>query len=128
MSFISAPPTTTSTTSILSTGSSPGIASGAALGTGAGTPTVVGTNTAGKITFTTATLSVVAGTVFTMTFANSLAYPSGCSINFSAANSNFAGVLATLSCTTTTTTVVLSVSVGLGLATTYIGYYQIIGF
>lgn len=128
MSFISSPPSTSITSNILSTGSTPGIATGAALGTGAGTPTIVGTNIAGKITFTTATLSVVAGIVFTMTFANSLSFPNGTTVVFTAGNSNFANVLTTLSCTTTTTTVVLNVAVGLGIATTYIGYYQCIGY
>lgn len=106
----------------------PAAVAGAALGTGAGNPTVTGTNLAGTITFTTASLAVVAGVVFTMTFANSLTFPNGCTVTLAAGNTNCATVITTLYCTTTTTTVVLNVSAGLGIATTYTGFYQVVGY
>lgn len=125
---ISLPGDISSIPAIISSSATPAGVAGAALGTGAGNPTVIGNNIAGRITFTTATLSVVSGVVFTLTFANSLSYPNGSFITFTAGNANFAGVLSTLSCTTTQTTVVLNVAVGLGVATTYIGYYSISGY
>lgn len=119
---------TSSIPSIIGSSGTPIVVAGAALGTGASNPTIVGNNIAGKITFATATLSVVSGIAFTMTFANSLSYPTGCFVTLTAGNSNCAGVIATLSCTTTQTTAVLNVAVGLGVTTTYIGYYQIVGY
>lgn len=112
---------------LIGVGSTPSLALGSAAGSGA-TFSIVGSNTAGKITLNAGTGILTSGTVMTMTFANSFAYPSGCAVIFSPGNSNFAAVISTISSTTGTTTVVVSVTAGLSISTTYIGFYTIIGW
>lgn len=114
-------------TALSGTGGTPTIVLGAAAGTGPSF-SIVGSNTAGKVTLNVGTGILTSGTVMTMTFADSLSYPNGCSITFTAGNSNFATVLTTISASTTVTTAILSVAVGLSISTTYIGFYQIIGW
>lgn len=105
----------------------PTIVLGAAAGTGA-SYSITGTNLAGKITLTAGTIGLASGTVITMTFANSFAYPTGCAVTFTAGNAAFAGVITLISATTNTTTVTLAVAAALTLSTVYIGFYQIIGW
>lgn len=105
----------------------PTIVLGAAAGSGASV-SIIGSNLAGKITLTSGASLLTSGIVITMTFANSLTYPNGSFINYTPGNSNFATVFNSLYATTTTTTIVLNVSVGLSVTTSYIGYYQIIGY
>lgn len=105
----------------------PSLVLGSAAGTGS-TVSIVGTNISGKITLTTA-LTVSSGTVLTMTLAQGLTFPGGCVITFSAGNSSFAAIGASLYVSSTSTTqAVLSVAVGLGISTTYIGYYSVSGW
>lgn len=125
MSFVSSVPVTSS---LISTGSAPSVVLGAALGTGASNPTIIGNNVAGKVTFVTTALSVVAGTVFTVTLANSLTFTNGSFVTFSAGNDNFSSVSNFLYVESDTTTVTLKARLGLGLSTTYIGYYHIVGY
>lgn len=112
---------------IVGNSSAPAVALGSAAGTGS-TVSIVGTNVSGKITLTTS-LTVSSGIVLTMTLANGLTFPGGCVITFSAGNSSFAAIAASLYVSSTSTTqAVLSVAVGLGISTTYIGYYMCSGW
>ena len=113
--------------SIIGMSGIPNIVLGSASGLGS-TAGIIGSNLAGKITFTTGASLLSSGIVMTMTFANGLTYPNGCFVNFTSGNSNFASVFNSLYATTTTNTVVLNVTIGLSIITTYIGYYQIIGY
>ena len=112
---------------MVGSGSTPSLVVGAAAGTGA-TVSIVGTNISGRITFVSGTSLLTSGTVLTMTYANSFAYPNGCVLTFSAGNASFASVLQYLSAVTSTTGVVLSTALGLSISTTYIGYYQVTGW
>lgn len=112
--------------SLSGTSGTPSIALGAAAGSGA-TFAIAGTNLAGKITLTSGTGILASGTVMTATFANSLSYPIGCSVTFSAGNANFATVLPYLYAETGQTQVVLKVAIALSISSTYIGYYQVVG-
>lgn len=122
-----APAIQTTTTSLTGTSGTPTIVLDANAGSGA-TYSIVGTNLAGKITLNTGTGVLNAGTILTMTFANSLSYATGSTVTFSPANTNFAVVLNTIYATTTQTTVVVAVTAGLSLSTTYIGFYHILGY
>lgn len=124
---IADPDDTAQVPSLVSNSPVPTLVVGTAAGTGA-IASIIGTNLAGKVTLNAGTIGLTSGTVLTMTFANSFAYPTGCAVTFAAGNAAFAAVVSTIYATTNTTTVVLSVTAGLTLSTTYIGYYQVIGW
>lgn len=113
--------------SVVGVGAAPTIALGAAAGSGA-TYSIAGDNMIGKITLNVGTGILSSGTVMTMTFANSLSYPTGSSVLFSPANSNFATLQTLLYCTTSQTTVTLQCTTALTVSTTYIGYYLVVGY
>jgi hypothetical protein len=113
---------------IQSSTSTPTMSSGAALGTGAPAITMEGNNVAGKITFTTAAVSLASGTILTMNFSDGLSFPNGCVCVFSAGNANFSLISNLLFVEESTTGVVLKTRAALGLGTTYIGKYHIIGY
>lgn len=115
-------------TSIIGLGGTPTIVLGSgATGSGA-TYSITGTNIAGSITINSGTGILATGIVFTMTFADSLTYPHGCFVTFSAGNAAFAALAVALYVTTTTTTAVVSTAVAISISTTYIGSYHITGY
>ena len=112
---------------VIGSGVAPSLSLGAAAGTGASS-SIVGTNMSGKITLNVGTGILSGGTVLTMTFAGSFAYPTGSVINFTAGNDNFSLISNLLYATTSTTGVVLACRTALTISTTYIGFYTIIGY
>lgn len=112
---------------VVGSSASPSISLGSATGSGA-TSSIVGTNMSGKITLNVGTGVLSAGTIMTMTFANSFSYPNGCFVNFDAANAAFAAIKTILYVTTTTTAVTLLCTAALTISTTYIGYYLTTGY
>jgi hypothetical protein len=112
---------------VMGTGPAPAVVLGSAAGSGA-TFSIVGNNVAGKITLNSGTSLLASGIVMTLTLANSLSFPNGSVVTYSAGNSAFAGVLTNISGTTTQTTIVLSVAIALSISTTYVGYYSVTGY
>lgn len=112
---------------VIGTGSAPSISLGGAAGSGASS-SIVGTNMSGKITLNVGTGILSSGTVMTMTFANSWAFPNGSVVVFSPGNNNFAAIQTILYASSTATTVTLSCTTALTISTTYIGYYLVTGY
>lgn len=105
------------------------------LGTGAGTgasETITGNNISGTLSVTTAGTPSASATVTTITFAGTLTYPNGCSVQLFPANANAAsitgGATEIYAAGTTTTWVVTSGTTGLTTGTTYLWNYLIIGY
>lgn len=110
-------------------GSAPAIAANAGAGSSP-TISIVGSDSAGKITLTTGTApSGTNATICTVTFAT--AFSAAPYVSFSPANANAAGLAAALTMiyanSGTTTFTMISGTTALGSATQYIWFYEVIG-
>lgn len=107
--------------------STPGVAIGSAAGSGA-TVSVVGGNLAGVITFNSGTGILGSGALFTLTFANSFAFPTNCAISLEPNNSAAAGANGNVYITTTTTSFTVNVILGVNTSTAFKFMYIVVGW
>lgn len=126
-----------STSSVLKYGAISGISSTPSIvaGTGAGTSpsvSVTGTNIGGDVTVTTGTAPTGAGaTVATITYANSLTFPTGSTVILTPGNAATAalnGISMVFTTGSTTTFVITAGTTALAGSTAFIWHYQVAGY
>lgn len=112
------------------TSATPGIAAGTGAG-GSPTVSISGTNNGGTVNVTTGSAPTASGTVATITFSGSFAFPTGCSVILyprNAATALLTGTSATFTQGSTGTWTMTAGTVALTTLTAYSWNYEVIGY